>query len=174
MYGLSTITTEAGEDLVNWCETLNLQLVNTFCPIKKSEAWFYHSHSRWYELDGFIMRRSQRHKNVKKIKVTQEMVLSDLKPVFIILNGTKKPKRRIKLKRQSNTNYEKLKDRQTLERFQSRTNELRAQLANEPSWNELEKVLNQAAKETCGVKKRNAANPWTVGHEDELKNIMTP
>ena len=43
------------------------------------------------------------------------------------------------------------------------------QLANEPSWNELAKVLNQAAKETCGVKKRNAANLWTVGQRRAMK-----
>ena len=61
MYGLSTNRTEA-EDLVNWCETLNLQLVNTFCPIKNRGTWFNHSHRRWLELDGFIMRRSQRQK----------------------------------------------------------------------------------------------------------------
>ena len=46
MYGISTNTMEAGEDLVNWCETLNLQLLNTFYPIKKRGTWFNHSHRR--------------------------------------------------------------------------------------------------------------------------------
>ena len=115
------------------------------------------------------MRRSQRQKNVKKVKKTQEMVLSDHKPISIILNEITKPKGRIEEKRQPNTNFDKLKDRQTLERFQCTTEELRAQLANEPSWNKLVKTLSQAAKKTSGMKKRNAANRWTVGHKNELK-----
>ena len=32
-------------------------------------------------------------------------------------------------------------------------------------------MLTQAAKEVCGLQKRQAANPWTIGHEEELAEL---
>ena len=33
--------------------------------------------------------------------------------------------------------------------------------------------LTEAAEEVCGTKKRQIANPWTVGYEEELKSLHT-
>lgn len=170
-YGLSTRTGEAGTSLLEWCEENNLQHVNSYYHMRSRGTWFNQMHRRWYELDGFVMRPEQRHRLVKKIRVVQEMTLSDHKPVAMTISREKKRRHRVE-KRQPAINWEKLKQEETAESFKTRTWEL-IQECQQMNWDDIAKVLTQAATETCGLQKRQAANPWTIGHEDELKQLHT-
>ena len=64
-YGLETRTNEQGRDLLGWCQEQSLEWVNSFSNHAKRRTWFNKSSKRWYELDGFIMRASQRHRHAK-------------------------------------------------------------------------------------------------------------
>ena len=39
------------------------------------------------------------------------------------------------------------------------------------SWSEIATALTQAALKVCGKRTRQIANPWTIGHEDELSQL---
>ena len=57
---------EQGEELKNWCEENGLCWVNGFYSDRRRGTWWSNFTRRWYELDGFVMRREERHKFVKK------------------------------------------------------------------------------------------------------------
>jgi exonuclease III len=95
IFGLRT-TNRQGEELLDWCEENNLSYVNSFYQQKRRGTWFNMALRRWYELDGFIMKNSQRHKLVKKVSLDNEISLSDHKPKIIklLIPKPKKFKRR--------------------------------------------------------------------------------
>ena len=82
-YGLKTETNEAGESLLDWCEGHQLQHVKSYFPIRSRGTWFNQMHRRWYELDGFLMRASDRHQMVHRVATAHEMALSNHKSVWI-------------------------------------------------------------------------------------------
>ena len=41
----------------------------------------------------------------------------------------------------------------------------------EEEWKILSRVMNEAAKDVCGVATREVSNPWVIGHEGELDRI---
>ena len=45
--------------------------------------------------------------------------------------------------------------------------------SNQDGWtyDDMGKVMLEAAKETCGVQRRRIENPWTIGHERELEDL---
>ena len=67
-------------------------------------------------------------------------------------------------------NWEKLKQTENADKFHARTREL-FQECQWGDWDDIAQVLTQAAKEVCGLQKRPAANPWTIGHEEELAEL---
>ena len=76
---------------LNWCAENQLAWVNSFLWHSERGTWWHQSSESWYELDGFIMRQSQRHKHMLTMEVTKEIFFSDHKPVLIrIKTQTKK------------------------------------------------------------------------------------
>ena len=75
---------QQGRDLIQFCEENNLAYCNSFYSYRYRGSWFNNALKRWYELDGFLMRSKQRHKNVKKISTVREISLSDHKPKLMI------------------------------------------------------------------------------------------
>ena len=75
----------AGEDLVNWCEGQGLAWVNSFMGHGNRGTWFSNVYRRWYELDGFIVKREDRHKLVRKMMTMDEKTFSDHKPKLVII-----------------------------------------------------------------------------------------
>ena len=61
-FGLRS-SNEQGEELKNWCEENGLCWVNGFYSEKKRGTWWLNVLRRWYELDGFMMRREERGGN---------------------------------------------------------------------------------------------------------------
>ena len=115
-YGLTTPTTEAGGDLLDWCVAHDRQWINSFSNLRKRGTWFNQSHRRWYELDGFIMRRGERHRHAKRIQITEELTLSDHKPVSLHLKIPKRS-RPTRVARKPAINCEKFSTEQTALKF---------------------------------------------------------
>ena len=68
---------EAGRDPVEWCEENGLVIVNSFLPHRNRGTWFHNRFRRWYELDGFLMRREQWRGMVRRMRVRGAGGLSD-------------------------------------------------------------------------------------------------
>ena len=83
-YGLRR-SNEAGEELVSWCEANGLALVCSFYPDKRRGTWFHPRLRQWYEIDGFIMKQTERHKLVMKTRTVHEASFSDHKPKLMRL-----------------------------------------------------------------------------------------
>ena len=123
-YGLKTDTNEAGESLLDWCEEHQLQHVNSYFPIRSRGTWFNQMHRRWYELDGFLMRASDRHQMVRRVATAQDMALSDHKPVWIdIWREQKKRRPRIEKKRTPQIDWERMRNKEMAEAYRKKTEE---------------------------------------------------
>ena len=77
----------AGEDLVNWCEEQGLAWVNSFVAHRKRGTWFSNVYRRWYELDGFIVKGTDRHRLVRKLGTVRENTFSDHKPKKLVIGN---------------------------------------------------------------------------------------
>ena len=47
------------------------------CKMKNRGTWFSHGHKSCHELDGFIMKSTQRHKFIEDMVMIQNMTLSE-------------------------------------------------------------------------------------------------
>ena len=56
---------------------------NGFVRHKRRWTWFNWMYGRWYELDGFVVRKEERHRMVRRIRTVEEISLSDHKPKSI-------------------------------------------------------------------------------------------
>ena len=169
-YGLKTETKEAGESLLDWCEEHQLQHANSYFPIRSRGTWFNQMHRRWYELDGFLMRASDRHQMVRRVATAQDMALSDHKPVWIDIWREQK-KRRPRIEKNTADRlgtHEKQRNGGSIPQEDGG----KTQRGRE-DWDSISRKLTDAAEEICGTKKRQIANPCTVGYEEELKSLHT-
>ena len=80
---LETATNEQGHDLLDWCNENRLEWVNGTSNNRGRKTWFHEGLGKWYELDSFLMRRTQRHKHARDIKTIHELSYSDHKPVIL-------------------------------------------------------------------------------------------
>ena len=155
-YGLETPTNEQGRDLLDWCQEHNLEWVNSFSNHAKRGTWFNKSSKRWYELDGFIMRASQRHRHAKKMRTVDELSYSDHKPVCLYLK-TKMRKWRVAVKPPPNIKWEALRQEDKQQKFREKTAELMMddEIGIERDWDQISSILVQAARTTFAQEQ-----PW--------------
>ena len=172
-YGLETPTNEQGRDLLDWCQEHNLEWVNSFSNHAKRGTWFNKSSKRWYELDGFIMRASQRHRHAKKMRTVDELSYSDHKPVCLYLK-TKMRKWRVAVKPPPNIKWEALRQEDKQQKFREKTAELMMddEIGIERDWDQISSILVQAARTTCGMQTKRVENPWIKGNEGVLENLQ--
>jgi len=164
---------DAGRDLIEWCEDNAMAYVNSFIKHRRRGTWFNLRYGRWYELDGFIVRQSERHRMVKKMRTTNEWGLSDHRPKIMSITTSHKRWRVEGGKRERipNIKWEKLKDPTIRIEYQNRTRELynRAEESEqEVNWTKMSEIMITAAKEVCGIEKKRILNPWMMGHEEEM------
>ena len=103
-------TNEAGEDLIDWAEVNGLAYVNSFNRQRSPGTWFSRIHERWYELDGYFVRASQRHKMGGRVTTVREDTMSDHRPKkmkFVI--EEKKCRHQEQERRRRNMKHEALK-----------------------------------------------------------------
>ena len=98
--------------------------------------------------------------------------MSAHKPVMIKISKVRKWRRQQE-KRVPNMGYETLKEENVEEQFKRELREKWDMIGDQiredgTNWKMVSEVLTEAAEETCGKKTRQVANPWTIGHEEEL------
>ena len=119
---------EAGRDLVEWCGENGLVIANSFLPHKSRGTWFHNRLKRWYELDGFLMRREQWRGMVRRMKVRGASGLSDHKVKCLELESRMRRWRRAgRVERPPKIKWERLKCPEVRETFRERTRELRVE-----------------------------------------------
>ena len=179
-FGLRT-TNRQGQDLLSWCEDNDLCFVNSYYNHKRRGTWYNNALGRWYELDGFIMKNTDRHKLVRKVNTVQESTMSDHKPKRLKLELTK-PKRKTSSqdKKIPKVQWEKLRLQEHADRYRQKVEEkieekeLNGGLQREGvGWKDIADVTTEAAIEVCGTTERKIENPWMIGREEEIERMRT-
>ena len=169
---------EKGRELIRWCQENQLCYVNSFYNHKKRGTWFNQMYGRWYELDGFIMRKEQRHRHVKKVCTVGEMVISDHKPKKISIMCKKWHWNDTKKTRVPKISWEKLKNQDVAINFKTKVTEIlsndnNTEQTDRTEWKELTDLLTKAAKDVCGIETKSVQNPWMVGKDDDVQRMRS-
>ena len=176
-FGLRTQTNEAGRSLLEWCVTQRLIYANSFSWQRKRGTWFHRPLRRWYELDGFLLKREQRHEIMIKAGTVGDMAISDHNSKILTIRRASRKKRRVTHEqRKALIQWNKLQDEEMRDRYKETTtrrlNNIEEGLEEMgDSRNVVAEVVIEAAEEICGKKGRTIANPWTVGREEQLREL---
>ena len=169
---------EAGVDLINWCESNGLAWVNSFYNHKQRGTWFNQIYGRWYELDGFIMRASQRHKFAKKIATINEHAMSDHKPKMLYLRPFRPWRHSGAPKRKPQLRWERLQNEETAGAYKEATRTAMERAREEgrfkedsTNWDILTDLMVRCVRELCGTRERRMNNPWMAGREEEDEHM---
>ena len=73
--------------------------MNGFYSDRRRGTWWSNFTRRWYELDGFVMKKEERHRYIKKVKTVGESTISDHKPKKVVLDLRKRKWRRVFVKK---------------------------------------------------------------------------
>jgi hypothetical protein len=159
-----------------------LAFVNSFFDHKKRGTWFNRMLGRWYELDGFIMRKEERHRYAKKLCTIGEYTLSDHKPKRITIEIKKWHWKTDNRKKVPKIRWERLKDPEIVAQYRLRIREIfeeRGDIEEEEgeeetsNYREIIEVVTQAATEVCGIQERRIENPWMIGREEDLQRMKS-
>ena len=180
-FGLRSSNVVGGQ-FVEWLEENGWCWVNSFFNHKRRGTWFSNIHRQWYELDGFVMRESQRHRHARRIRTIGESALSDHKPKWLLVDIRKRKWRReYEARKVPAIKWEALRNERVASRFQEEAERRLAEDRGEEredttKWSGLAGRLVEAAKVTCGLRSRKVENEWLIGKEDEdrvLQNNIT-
>ena len=179
-YGLRG-SNEKGRQLVQWCEENNMSYVNSFYNHKKRGTWFNRMLGRWYELDGFLMNKDQRHRHARKISTVGEMTISDHKPKKLLIEMKKWHWKTEERKRVPKIRWERLKDPETARLFKFKVEEITENRVEDADntieevtgWEEIVSTSIAAAKEICGEQEKRVENPWMVGKDVRLQELKS-
>ena len=176
-FGLRS-SNEKGRQLIQWCEENSLAYVNSFYNMRNRGSWFNRMNGRWYELDGFIMRKEQRHRYIRKISTLGEMTLSDHKPKRIDIEIKQWHWPTEIRKKVPKIRWERLRDPETERLFKARVEEILEGNDVEEreigtGWNEIIGATTTAAQDVCGIQERRVENPWMVGKEERLQQLRS-
>ena len=171
-YGIGVMN-EAGRNLIEWCEENDIAYVNSYMRHARRGTWLHMRYGRWYELDGFVVRKNERQRMVRKMWTMDDGVLSDHRPKCMRVKVNKKRWRNVRERerRVPRIKWECLKEEGKKEEYMLKTSELmrdEERGEREEEWKRLSNVMTEAAKDVCGVVTREVANPWVIGHEGEL------
>ena len=171
---------EAGADLIDWCEENELAYVNSYMKHRRRGTWFNMRYGRWYELDGFVVRKRDRVGMVVRMRTISEWGLSDHRPKVM---RVKKGERRWRTggagngRAAPNINWEVLQGEEKKEEYKERTRRLWdeenwGESAEQGDWGKVCGIMMRAAKEVCGVREKRVSNPWEIGREEEIEELM--
>ena len=171
-YGIGS---EAGRELLDWCEENGLVIVNSFLPHKNRGMSFHNRFRRWYELDGFLMRKEQQRGMVRRMKVDGAGGLSNNEVNCLeVERQVRRWRRAGRIERVPKMRWQRLLLPEVKEDFREKMMEVRkeeeAREGEEDEWSRLTRVMMKAAEEACGVEERTIQNPGTVGHEKEIRD----
>ena len=164
---------EAGRDWMEWCGTNGLAYVNSFMRHGRRGTWQHPRSGRWYELDGFVVRKEERQRLVRKVKTMSMNELSDhtAKSLKVRVTG-KRWRTEGGGRRPPRIKWEALQCMEKKDEYKDNTRERMARTeVDEWKWEDMTEVMIEAAKEVCGETTKPVANPWTIGHERELDEM---
>ena len=169
---------DAGKDLLGWCESNGLSYVNSFFRHKNRGTWFSNIHKRWYELDGFLMRKEERAKYTRKLNTVGEASISDHKPKKLKLELRRKSWRKVyQGKKTPRLNWEKLRDEEVARNFHREMEEEMtagqqvARRQDTTEWTQLAEKVLKIVERVCGRQVKSVENPWMVGKEEEVDQM---
>ena len=166
---------EAGRDLMEWCGMNGLAYVNSFMIHERRGTWQHPRSGRWYELDGFLTRKDERHGMVVSMRTMKDSDLSDhrAKGMKVKVIG-RKWRTEGGRKRPPRIKWEALRCEEKKIEYKERTRQLMEEEEfDEGNWENMTKVMLTAAKEVCGETTKPVANPWTIGFEDEIETLKS-
>ena len=172
-------TNRMGTDLLEWCEENNFVHVASFHKHKRRGTWFNNMNRQWYEIDGFIMRKEQRHKTVIKISTIGEATISDHKPKKLKIKTNLKKWRtgETNKKKAPRIKWEMLNNEETEIRYRQKVTENMAnqdwQDEDRTQYNKITEVVTSAAKEVCGVQEKTIENPWMLDKDEEIRVLRS-
>ena len=173
-YGIGRMN-EQGRDFVEWCEENELVWVNSFLKHRRRGTWFSSRYHRWYELDGFVVRKRDRMGMVRRMCGASEWGLSDHRPKCLRVRVCTRKWRTVRdEKRVPRVMHERMNDESVREEYERVTGERMEGLEWEgesDEWGKLAELMVGAAKEVCGEVRGRASNPWMVGREEELEAL---
>ena len=173
---------ERGREFIRWCDENNLAYVNSFFNHKNRGTWFNRMLGRWYELDGFIMRKEERHRYARKLNTVGELTLSDHKPKKLQILVKKWHWPTNKRARVPKIRWERLKDQEIAQQYRQRIDELieenerenrQEEMPDRTNYKEIIDLVTRAAKDVCGEEEKRIENPWMVGKEEELQRMKS-
>ena len=132
---------------------------------------------RWYELDGFLVRKNERHWMIERMCTMSEWGLSDHRPKCVRMRKNVR-KWRVSGANESRVpkiKWEVLQDENKREEYKERTRVLLSESeSNERTgeWERVSEVMVRAAKDVCGVREKGVVNPWVIGHEESISERM--
>ena len=74
---------EAGRGMIDRCEEQGWAYVDSFMKHARRRTWFNSRYGRWYEFDGFLVRKNERHWMIERIRTMTEWSLSDHRPKLV-------------------------------------------------------------------------------------------
>ena len=175
-YGLRQ-SNNRGREFIRWCEEQNLAYVNSFFNHKQRGTWFNRMLGRWYELDGFIMRKEERHRYAKKVCTIGEQTVSDHKPKKLTIEIKKWHWSTVERKRIPKIKWERLREPEVAAQYRQRIEELAEEIEEEreerdsTNYKEIVDLVTRAAKDICGEEEKRIENPWMIGKEEELQRL---
>ena len=164
---------EAGRDPMEWCSINELAYVNSFYRHGRRGTWQHPRNGRWYELDGFLVRKGERHRLVKGMKAMSGSDLSDhVAKSMTVKVYEKRWRMEGGVRRPPRIKWEALQLADKRVEYKEKTRELMMnEDVDEWRWEKMTEVMIEAAKEVCGESTVPVANPWTVRHEDEMNDL---
>ena len=121
-FGLRTPTNEAGRNFFEWCVAQRLIHANSYSRQSKRGTWIHRPLRRWYELDGFLLRREQTHEIMIKARTVGDMAISDHNPKMLTIRRASRKKRRVTHEqRKASIQWNKLQDEETRDRYKETT-----------------------------------------------------
>ena len=173
-YGIGRMN-EQGRDFVEWCEENELVWVNSYMKHRRRGTWFSPRYHRWYELDGFVVRKRDRVSMVRRMCGANEWGLSDHRPKCLRVRVCKKRWRAVREERRvPRVMHERMSDERVRSEYERVTRERMEGLEWEgerDEWGKLAEAMVGAASEVCGEGSGRASNPWMVGREEELEAL---
>ena len=169
-YGLGNCNA-AGKDLINWCNGQDLAFVNSFFRHGKRGTWKTPGQSSWHEIDGFAVKQDQRSRLVKNVRTVNLIgAPSDHLPkrADFWLNHKRSEK---SMKKPPRVNWEALKKPEVWKAY---TEAVDKKFDNpDVSWTKMMEQVNEAGKETCGLKEKSNLSPWLDNHEKEIDEFQS-
>ena len=155
-------TNRAGRDLIDWCHEHQLCWVNSFFRHNNRGTWKNPAYHAWHELDGFVMKQSQRSRVARGIRTNNTRCkLSDHEPKSMSCN--------LQWRLKAVINWDKLREQGPKTEYEKGVDEGLSAVQGEVDWKALTNVVTATARKVCGIRQKAGLSPWIDEHLNEME-----